>query len=181
MPSGMLGEINVKLFGAKGDGVTDDTVAIQAAINELPQNNGGVVFFPPGIYVISSSLVLTNINFVTFRGSGVGCTQLNRASGFAGATFNTLLNTVRVYDLTLPDFSVNSINTPPAVPATTVALVNPFPFRVAIHITGGTVSAIAIAGTATGLTAGTFLLNPGFSITLTYTAAPSWVWLGLGG
>ena len=37
---------NVKEFGAKGDGVTKDTAAIQRAIDA-----GGMVCFPPGIYV----------------------------------------------------------------------------------------------------------------------------------
>lgn len=36
--------VNVKNFGAKGDGVTDDTVAIQNAINQLKQ--GDVLYFP---------------------------------------------------------------------------------------------------------------------------------------
>ena len=40
--------VNVKDFGAKGDGVSDDTVCIQTAINCLPK--GGRLFFPEGVY-----------------------------------------------------------------------------------------------------------------------------------
>lgn len=46
---------SVKDFGAVGDGVTDDTAAIQAAINAV-----GTVYVPPGTYFISSTLNLTN-------------------------------------------------------------------------------------------------------------------------
>jgi len=41
--------ISVKDYGAKGDGVTDDTTAIQTALN-----NNGQVYFPPGVYSVSS-------------------------------------------------------------------------------------------------------------------------------
>ncbi len=41
--------INVRDFGAKGDGVTEDTAAIQAAINFLPDN--GRLYFPAGTYL----------------------------------------------------------------------------------------------------------------------------------
>lgn len=40
---------NVKAYGAKGDGVTDDTTSVQAAITAA-KTKGGVVFFPPGSY-----------------------------------------------------------------------------------------------------------------------------------
>ena len=45
--------LSVKDFGAVGDGVTDDTTAIKAAINAA---QGGEVYFPLGNYVISSPL-----------------------------------------------------------------------------------------------------------------------------
>lgn len=37
---------NVLDFGAKGDGVTDDTQAIQRAINFVASKHGGTVYFP---------------------------------------------------------------------------------------------------------------------------------------
>ena len=47
---------NVKAYGAKGDGVTDDAAAIQAAINAAIAAGGGIVFFPPGTYETTSTL-----------------------------------------------------------------------------------------------------------------------------
>lgn len=51
---------NVKdsAYGAIGDGVTDDTTAIQAAINDV-QDDGGIVYFPPGDYKITSELLIS--------------------------------------------------------------------------------------------------------------------------
>jgi hypothetical protein len=49
--------VSVKDFGAVGDGVTDDTAAIQAAIDSLT-SIGGTVFFPAGNYKISSTLLI---------------------------------------------------------------------------------------------------------------------------
>lgn len=43
-------DFNVKMYGAKGDGVADDTDAIQAAIDACCKAGGGTVFIPNGIY-----------------------------------------------------------------------------------------------------------------------------------
>jgi hypothetical protein len=45
--------VSVKDFGAVGDGVTDDTAAIQAAIDE---NNGCTIYFPNGTYAVGSTI-----------------------------------------------------------------------------------------------------------------------------
>jgi hypothetical protein len=49
------GQMNVKLSGAKGDGSTDDTARIQAALNNAARLKVGV-YFPPGTYAISAPL-----------------------------------------------------------------------------------------------------------------------------
>lgn len=67
--------INVKDFGAVGDGVTDDTAAIQAAINSTHHANTGIrdiVFFPSGKYKVSTitisngqSIILSNPTLIS--------------------------------------------------------------------------------------------------------------------
>jgi hypothetical protein len=49
---------NVRNFGAKGDGLTDDTVALRAALERCQKNGGGIVFLPRGTYKITGTLVL---------------------------------------------------------------------------------------------------------------------------
>tara|TARA_R110000803_G_scaffold145957_1_gene211808 strand:+ start:617 stop:2452 length:1836 start_codon:yes stop_codon:yes gene_type:complete len=46
--------VNVQDFGATGDGTTNDTVAVQAAIDSIP--NGGSVYFPSGTYRIARTV-----------------------------------------------------------------------------------------------------------------------------
>jgi len=53
---------NVKQYGAQGNGTTDDTTAIQTAITTAQTAGGGVVYFPPGTYIISNTLTISHDN-----------------------------------------------------------------------------------------------------------------------
>jgi hypothetical protein len=70
------GWLNVKTLGAQGDGVADDTVAIQKAIDEARARKGSVVFFPSGIYVVSQVTLRAGISLIgsgiNLPGSGLG-------------------------------------------------------------------------------------------------------------
>lgn len=57
---------NVKNYGAVGDNSTDDTTAIQRAINAA--SSGGIVYFPRGTYKITDALNVTN--GMSFLGTG---------------------------------------------------------------------------------------------------------------
>lgn len=66
-PAGVTGDVivsegmhyDVRAYGALGDGSTDDTAAIQAAIDAAIAGGNGVVFFPIGTYLVSSTLNVT--------------------------------------------------------------------------------------------------------------------------
>lgn len=51
--------INVKQYGAMGNNSSDDTVAIQTAINAA-EATGHPLYIPTGTYLISSALYITN-------------------------------------------------------------------------------------------------------------------------
>jgi len=71
--------INVTDYGAKGDGVTDDTAAIQAAINAA--ENGGVIEIPRGTYAVRSLKITRNGTMIV--GEARWGTRLVRHSGTA--------------------------------------------------------------------------------------------------
>jgi len=78
---------NVKspVYGAKGDGSTDDTASIQSAITAAT-TTGGTVFFPAGTYKITSGVSLSITNGsdpgprVHFLGEGIGASIIKQFS-----------------------------------------------------------------------------------------------------
>lgn len=57
--------------------------------------------------------------------------------------------------------------------ATGVAAPNPNPVAQSVTISGGTVTGISVSGVSTGQTSGTFTVPVGGTITVTYSAAPT--------
>lgn len=109
---------NVRSHGAEGDGVTDDTDAIQAALDVVGTSTyGGDVYLPPGRYVVSDSLLI--YSNTRLLGAGKGLSVLVAAAGWAnthvvngrGATgvLNVIAeDNVRVEGITI-DLETNSV------------------------------------------------------------------------
>ena len=69
-----LGIYSAQAYGATGNGTTDDTASIQAALNAAYAAGGGTVYLPTGNYLISSKLLLQT--GVRLTGDGYGSTIL---------------------------------------------------------------------------------------------------------
>ena len=55
---------SVKGYGAKGDGITDDTRSFQKAIDTIASNGGGDVYVPAGTYILEPIFVKSNVNLI---------------------------------------------------------------------------------------------------------------------
>ena len=125
--------ISVKDFGAQGDGVTDDTAAIQAALTWIQgQNKSLALRIPAGVYKVTSQLTYTMPNSTTtlsIIGDGADVSYLRWTSGAGGLSLTLIsdFNSYHVRDLsfvtdttnlgtglaiTLTGSSLNPANTP---------------------------------------------------------------------
>ncbi|HEY8998952.1 MAG TPA: glycosyl hydrolase family 28-related protein [Candidatus Saccharimonadales bacterium] len=96
--------VNVKSYGAVGNGTTDDTAAIQAAINSLG-SNGGTVYFPTSTsgYLLNSSALTLATAGTILRGGGAENTKLLIGSSFSG----TAIVQVQGYNCQVADLSID--------------------------------------------------------------------------
>ena len=92
------GTTNVKDFGAKGDGVTNDTLAIQAALDAATKH----LVFPPGTYV-SGNLTITNKTNLLIAGPGAVINWTGTAGGgtYIGFQYVGTCSNVTIRDLYL--------------------------------------------------------------------------------
>lgn len=68
---------SVLSYGAKGDGVTDDSAAIAAAIAATPTTGGGL-FFPDGTYYLASQVLITSYQHLTIWSDCGAALQLKK-------------------------------------------------------------------------------------------------------
>lgn len=83
------GYVNIKWFGAIGDGITPASAAIQSAVNYLQGNNGGVLFCPKGRYFIDSAILVTG-NSISFLGENA-IAYLNGTTFKQGPTTKSII------------------------------------------------------------------------------------------
>ena len=88
---------NVKTFGAKGNGTTDDTNAIKDALSSA--SSGGIIYFPEGKYVITSDIKLPDGSII--MGDGIDKTVLLTDNRISSAD-----NYSGIYNLTLKSKTV---------------------------------------------------------------------------
>lgn len=65
---------DVRKFGAKGDGLANDTAAVRAALAEAGKNGGGVVYFPWGTYRLTDYIFIPERTVI--KGEGRDSTVL---------------------------------------------------------------------------------------------------------
>lgn len=69
------------MFGAIGDGITDDAAALQEAVDAAEAAGGGIVFIPPGRYLIGDTIEVPSR--VVIRGAGMHTTRLFAPASYA--------------------------------------------------------------------------------------------------
>lgn len=94
--------VSVKDFGAVGDGVTDDTVAIQAAINHV-KTVGGNLIVPSGVYITTQLNIGSGLNSWSLIGTGQSNTVFKHKTGYGTLMFGTS----SIFGFTLQGFSVD--------------------------------------------------------------------------
>lgn len=106
----LLPFISVKSYGAKGDGVTDDTNAIKSALNGLVPGVGGTIYFPTGTYIISETILIGGN--VTIYGDGVFNSLIKLADNsncnMISNDENTIMYYITIHDIGLDGNAQNN-------------------------------------------------------------------------
>jgi hypothetical protein len=129
--------VSVKSFGATGDGTTDDTAAVQRAIDQLflnPATKGSersrvTLYIEPGVYKLTNTINIPP--HATIRGAGSDKTIFNVSSDCQGAGFQTV-NETSTPGNPAPEATSTFDNQPRNIhfSGCTIQLVNDFPILV---------------------------------------------------
>ena len=102
---GFVFSVKDELYGAVGDGTTDDTASIQSAI-DAASATGGTIFFPDGTYKLSSRLSI--FGGLTFSGKGV--TSKLQQSTETNVLYGASINSVCVRDISFLGVGPNNVD-----------------------------------------------------------------------
>lgn len=105
--------VNVKDYGAKGDGSTDDTVSIASAVAKV-NSDGGILYFPNGRYVVTDTFTITRYG-VHIKGCNAHGTYILQQSDkgvfiFGNGSLPTLTG-IKVEDIGFVNQSNSTTNT----------------------------------------------------------------------
>lgn len=104
---------NVKSYGATGDGVKDDSFALQLALNDCNANGGGVVYFPEGTYLIGYNTMddatetVVSPTDLTFDTTG---DTITTAGGIDWTTYFSVGDAIRITDTASNNITTNITN-----------------------------------------------------------------------
>ena len=70
---------DVTSYGAQGDGTTDDSNAIQAAVDAASSRGGGTVVFPAGTFRVTRGITI--YSRIVLRGAGMSTTVIRKSNG----------------------------------------------------------------------------------------------------
>lgn len=128
--------INVKDYGAKGDGIADDTNAINAAIQGLSQFQGaapthiqvaGTIFFPAGVYMTSGITLAAASNSAgcfRLRGQGPSCPGKTH-SNTGGTVIRAIGTQSFVIQVEATDWVISDLTIDGNLTATQPLVINP--------------------------------------------------------
>lgn len=114
-----LGVFNVKRFGAVGDGVTDDTAAINLATSTASSAGGGIVYFPPGTYRVTkppgvnASIRLSNAHDLVFLGDGEA-SRISMIGDAGGASWHLFFITGGSSGIKILNLAMNAVISNPS-------------------------------------------------------------------
>lgn len=108
--------VNVKSFTTTnglpvaGDGVQVDTTGIQAAINYVASLGGGIVYFPPGTYLVDQVINIASAPGVVLLGAGSGASIIKSSSTTLDVLYFNGSNGCAVRNLRVTTSSASSGN-----------------------------------------------------------------------
>lgn len=93
--------VNVKNYGAVGDGVTDDTDAFKAALTDM---DGGTLFIPNGDYIISDTLTINKP--INIYGASA---YMDFAFGYYGSVIHFKGNVQTLFDIKFSGTNIENL------------------------------------------------------------------------